>query len=462
MRAVDRRTFLVRSAGLVCGAVFSSPLVEALHGRQALAQGGCTLAAGEGEGGYGPLQPAGPELALPAGFTYRRFSVMGTPMSDGRPTPSAHDGMAAFALPNGNVRLVRNHEIPGLATPELLTVAGDPLKGYDPGGQGGTTSLEIKVMPDGDRRLVRDFVSLSGTIMNCAGGPTPWGSWLSCEETTQGGPPLRQPHGYCFEVRARANEEVRATPLKALGRFVHEAVAVDPATGIVYETEDQSRAGLYRFIPDQPGLLAAGGRLEMLGIAGAPNSDLSNSDPSQAVVVGQPLPVTWFDIADPDPDDAEENPSAVFEQGDAQGAARFRRLEGCWYGEDSIYFTSTSGGAAGLGQVWQYQPAAGVDGQLTLVFESTEAACLDGPDNITVSPRGGILICEDGGGEQYLRGLTAAGKVFDFALNRITQREFAGATFSPDGQTLFVNIQGDIVNPGMTFAIWGPWGRGAL
>src|SRR5688572_8489752 len=256
MRSVDRRAFLIRSASLIGGAVFSSPLVDALRGRRALAAlGGCHLQAGEGEGGYGNLQPAGSELALPAGFMYRRFSVTSTPMSDGRPTPSAHDGMAAFALPNGNVRLVRNHEIPGLATPGLLTVAGDLARGYDPGGQGGTTSLEIKVMPDGDRRLVRDFVSLSGTIMNCAGGPTPWGSWLSCEEGTQGGPPLRQPHGYCFEVPARANEEVRATPLKALGRFVHEAVAVDPATGFIYETEDESSAGFYRFIPNQPGVL---------------------------------------------------------------------------------------------------------------------------------------------------------------------------------------------------------------
>jgi secreted PhoX family phosphatase len=457
MRALDRRTFLVRSASLACGAVLSSPLVEALHGRRALAAlGGCHLQAGQDEGGYGNLQPAGPELALPAGFMYRRFSVTGTPMSDGRPTPSAHDGMAAFALPNGNVRLVRNHEIPGLATPGLLTVAGDLAKGYDPGGQGGTTSLEIKVMPDGDHRLVRDFVSLSGTIMNCAGGPTPWGSWLSCEEGTQGGPPLRQPHGYCFEVRARANEEVRATPLKALGRFVHEAVAVDRATGYVYETEDESHAGFYRFIPTQPGVLAAGGRLQMLGIVGQPNYDTSHA------VVGEALPAMWVGIADPDPPDAEANPSAVFEQGFGQGAARFRRLEGCWYGGGSIFFTSTSGGAAGLGQVWQYQPAVGVDGQLLLVFGSTDEACLDGPDNITVSPRGGILICEDGGGEQYLRGLTTDGKIFDFALNLITQREFAGATFSPDGQTLFVNIQGDVVNPGMTFAIWGPWERGAL
>lgn len=457
MLTLDRRTFLIRSAGAAVGTGFGSHLLQGLLAHGARASTGECLRASETEGGYGTLQPAGPELALPVGFTYRKFGVMGTPMSDGRPTPSAHDGMAAFALPNGHVRLVRNHEIPGLATPGLLTVPGDVARGYDPAGLGGTTSLEVKVMPDGNRRLVRDFVSLSGTIVNCAGGPTPWGSWLSCEETTFGGEPLRRPHGYCFEVPARANQEVRAVPLTAMGRFVHEAVAVDPATGIVYETEDRSSAGFYRFIPNQPGALAAGGRLQMLAVARKPNYDTSVGQK-----VGRVLAVTWVDIPDPDPAEAEANPSAVFEQGFAQGGASFRRLEGCSYGNGSIFVNSTSGGDARLGQVWEYRPTAGAEGELVLLFESTAPTCLDGPDNLTVSRRGGILICEDGDGEQYLRGLTREGKVFDFALNLITRREFAGATFSPDGATLFVNIQGDVTNPGMTFAIWGPWQRGAL
>ena len=455
--ALSRRTFLLRSATVAGGAVCGAHLLEGLIGHAALAAEGACMRAGPGEGGYGPLAPAGPELALPAGFTYRKFGVMGTPMSDGRPTPSAHDGMAAFGLRSGRIRLVRNHEIPGLPTPGLLTLEGDPTKGYDPGGLGGTTSLEIKVMPNGERRLVKDFVSLSGTIMNCAGGPTPWGSWISCEETTQGGDPLRRPHGYCFEVPAAANTEVPALPLRRMGRFVHEAVAVDPATGIVYETEDRASAGFYRFIPDHPGDLAGGGRLQALAIAGQPNYDTSAGQQ-----VGATLPVTWVEIPEPDPPDAEANPSAVFEQGFAGGAARFRRLEGCWFGRGSVFFSSTSGGDAALGQVWEYRPGAGAEGELTLRFESAAVDCLDGPDNLTVSPRGGVLVCEDGGGEQYLRGLTREGKIFDFALNLATTREFAGATFSPDGRTLFVNIQGDVVNLGMTFAIWGPWEAGAL
>jgi secreted PhoX family phosphatase len=458
MTAVDRRAFLMRSAAATGGAVCGVHALQGLLARSVLASSGtCSLQAGPGEGGYGPLRPAGPELALPAGFTYRKFGVMGSPMSDGRLTPSAHDGMAAFGVRKNHIRLVRNHEIPGVATPGLITLIGDPIKGYDPGGLGGTTSLEIKVMPDGERRLVRDFVSLSGTIMNCAGGPTPWRSWISCEESTQGGDPLRKAHGYCFEVPSGANTEVPAVPLTAMGRFVHEAVAVDPGTGFVYETEDRSSAGLYRFIPDVGGDLAAGGRLQMLAITGQPNYDTSTGQQ-----VGRTLPVSWVDIPEPDPPDAEANPSAVFEQGSARGGASFRRLEGCWFGNGSVFFNSTSGGDAGLGQVWEYRPPAGMEGDLTLRFESTSADYLDGPDNITVSPRGGILICEDGGGEQYLRGLTREGKVFDFALNLATSREFAGATFSPDGQTLFANIQGDVVNLGMTFAIWGPWEIGAL
>jgi secreted PhoX family phosphatase len=455
---VSRRAFLIRSAAAGT-AVGGAHVLGGLLARAALAADGtCSLQAAPGEGSYGPLEPAGPELALPAGFTYRKFGVTGALMSDGHLTPTAHDGMAAFALKSGHIRLVRNHEIPGLATPGLVTLSGDVTKGYDPGGQGGTTSLEIKVMPSGERRLVSDFVSLSGTIMNCAGGPTPWGSWISCEETTQGGEPgLRKPHGYCFEVPARARAEVPAVPLVEMGRFVHEAVAVDPATGFVYETEDRSSAGLYRFIPRQAGDLAQGGRLQALAIAGQPNYDTSVGQQA-----GVTLPVTWIDIADPDPSDAEANPSAVFDQGYAQGASRFRRLEGCWFGADSLFFNSTSGGDAGLGQVWQYRPRAGTEGELTLFFESESVDCLDGPDNITVSPRGGVLVCEDGGGQQYLRGLTPEGKVFDFALNLATMREFAGATFSPDGETLFVNIQGDVTNQGMTLAIWGPWETGAL
>jgi secreted PhoX family phosphatase len=371
-------------------------------------------------------------------------------MSDGFPTPGAHDGMAAFPLPNGNVRLIRNHELGGrepgapLATPA-----------YDERTAGGTTSLEID---PASRAVVRDFVSLSGTHRNCAGGPTPWGSWLSCEESVAeragGTSPV---HGYIFEVPVAAEGPVEPLPLRAMGRFVHEAVAVDPATGIVYETEDQGRAGFYRFLPERPYTtvapadLAVGGRLQMLAVRDRPNADLASGQTPGVV-----LSVAWVDIADPDPADAGANPSAVFDQGWAYRGARFSRVEGCWYAEGSIWFTCTDGGDAACGQVWRYTPAAE---EMVLVFESPSDALLDYPDNVCISPRGGIVLCEDGRGRQYVRGLTREGKLFDFASNLASDSEFAGATFSPDGGTLFLNIQND---PGATFAIWGPWEQGAL
>ena len=409
-------------------------------------------------GGYGPLAPAGPELALPEGFRYRMFGVEGTPMSDGRPTPRAHDGMAAFALPNGNVRLIRNHED---RTPAARArPIGDARHAYDPLAPGGTTSLEVR--PDGERELVRDFVSLSGTIVNCAGGPTPWGSWLSCEEATSGpGQGWTNDHGYVYEVPAAAEEEFPAIPLKALGRFVHEAVAIDPATGVVYQTEDRDDAGFYRFVPDTPGDLTRG-RLEMLAVDGAPQLDTSHGRS-----VGEPLHARWVPIDDPDPANAALNPAAVFRQGWDRGAARFSRLEGCWFGRGSVFFHATDGGDAGAGQVWEYRPLDDETGLLVLIFESPSRLVLDGPDNITVSPRAGLLICEDGWGANHLRGLTPDGEIFDVARNVADGSEFAGACFSPDGRTLFVNLQGDTRGPGQgvlgrTFAIGGPWGEGAL
>lgn len=456
-RGMSRREFLAAGAGVGLGATLSG-----LVARNAMAVPSRERRqAGRGEGGYGPLQPAGPELALPAGFTYRMFGVEGDMMSDGNPTPKAHDGMAAFELPNGNVRLIRNHEDRDNAANS--TVKGDPATAYDSRGGGSTTSLEVR--PDGERELVRDFISLNGTIVNCAGGPTPQGSWITCEETTAGETQgFAEDHGYNFEVPASAEDEVEAVPLKAMGRFVHEAVAVDPKTGIVYETEDRGTAGFYRFIPAREENLAAGGKLQMLAIRNRPNYNTTSGQR-----VGKPLPVVWVDIERPDPPEAETDPLAVFKQGQAGGGAIFSRLEGAWYGDGSIFFHATDGGDAELGQVWEYRPRGRSGGQLILLFESKSPEMLDAPDNITVSPRGGIAICEDGGGEQYVRGLTPEGEIFDFALNIKNDREFAGACFSPDGETLFVNIQGDTrgpgrpeIEPGMTFAIWGPWKDGAL
>ncbi|GAA4896988.1 PhoX family protein [Streptomonospora salina] len=440
---VNRRRFLAGS-----GLVGAATALQGLMGQTTAHAAGPGAGNNRGtvaadNGGYGPLQPAGPdgELLLPAGFTYAAFGRTGTPMRDGTPTPGRHDGMAAFEADDGALRLVRNHEQSGgeaFASPS-----------YDPQAAGGTTTLVV------DReamRLVDSFPSLTGTIRNCAGGPTPWGSWLSCEETFTG-LDTADPHGYIFEVPVDADGPVEPVPYRAMGRFTHEAVAVDPATGIVYETEDRGSSGLYRFVPDTPGRLGEGGKLQMLAIKGDPRYDTRTGQRA-----GKPLAVEWVDIDDPDPDSGDS--LAVFNQGRAKGGAVFARLEGAWYGDGAIYVNSTSGGDAGLGQVWEYRPRGRSGGQLILVYESVDPDLLQSPDNICVSPNsGGLVLCEDGSGGDMLRGVTDRGEIFDFAaLNSTNTSELAGATFSPDGRTLFFNVQ----SPGITYAVTGPWSHGAL
>jgi secreted PhoX family phosphatase len=466
LMALDRRALLRQAAGLGAMALIPGPFLG-LAGCSARRDGALpdVRHAGIGQGGYGDLVPSRecPELALPRDFRAVRLSVSGERMSDGATTPGAFDGMAAFPLPNGHIRLVRNHEI---FTPRRL---GDVAKAYDAMGGGGTTSLEVLVGGDGTVAKVRDFVSLGGTVFNCAGGPTPWRTWLSCEETVDGPRAgWQRPHGYVFEVSADAEAQVEARPLRAMGRFVHEAVAVDRATGIVYLTEDMTvdrarnrlGAGFYRFVPRVPGQLSEGGRLQALGVEGQPRYQTYHGQH-----VGAALPTVWVDVPDPDPADAEIDVSAVLRQAVDAGAAVFKRLEGCSYGFGRVFFSSASGGDAERGQVWQHRPRGGDRGELTLVFESPATGVAHGPDkpdNITVSPRStGLLVCEDNGHRVHLCGITPEGAVFDFARNLADTREFAGVCFSPDGETLFVNLQGWL-RRSATYAIRGPWRRGAL
>jgi secreted PhoX family phosphatase len=456
---IDRRAFLKGStlAGAVAGiaAPFHALAARADDRRdrqRGLLERGCSS-------GYGPLAPVRdhatglPLLMLPEGFEYVTFGWRGDLMADGGPTPGSHDGMAAFAARRGRVLLVRNHEVgPGAAFAPALA--------YDPFGGGGTTTLEF----DGRTgQLVESRPSIAGTVRNCAGGPTPWGSWLTCEETLDqpaAGNPLTRAHGYVFEVPLLGAPT--AEPLRAMGRFSHEAVAVDPDTGFLYETEDAGNtSGFYRFRPAQRGRLAAGGILEMLAVEGQPSYDTRTGQDPDA-----PLDVVWVTIDTPDPV-LPAGPS-VFAQGAAKGAAAFARLEGAWYGRGRIYFASTSGGNAGQGQIWEYEPSSET---LRLIFESPAAEVLNAPDNICVSPRGGLVLCEDGSGAEFLHGMTVDGEIFRFAQNTVVlagQRngisgdfrgsELAGATFSPDGKWLFFNVQ----SPGITFAVTGPWRNGAL
>lgn len=446
---ISRRTWLQNAAAVV-------PAWSALRGFQSLATTTPARRDFVAGVGYGPLRPTAAVntgevlLALPGGFRYTAFGRTGEPMTDGRPTPPDHDGMAAFQVGN-EVRLVRNHEVTRVGTP--IAPAGPS---YDERATGGTTTL---VIGPRTRLPLRSFVSLSGTLTNCAGGPTPWGSWITCEETTHGpAKEFAQPHGYCFEVPAAADGPVTPVPLKAMGRFVHEAIAVDPESGIVYLTEDNDGhvSGFYRFLPNEPGRLAAGGRLQMLTVKGQPNYETRAwQRPNRALRVG------WIDIPDPDPNDLDLPRDAIFAQGATRGGAVFARLEGAWYGGGRIYFDSTTGGGLRKGQIWEYRPDPD-GGELRMIYESTDPAVLNNLDNLCLSPCGkGLVVCEDTSAVQYVRGLTVDGQIFDLARNMVPDHEndeFAGATFSPDGETRFINVQ----RPGITLAIWGDWAVGAL
>lgn len=447
-RVISRRAFLRGSAAV--GAAFL--------GFQRHASGGGLVRADR----YGPLLPdPAKTLSLPKGFSYKVFSKTGEKMDDGLLVPGAHDGMAAFPGPGGKTLLVRNHELdpkhmkqgPFGAKNELFGGV-ERAKLYDPGqgkapALGGTTTL---VYDTKAQKLERHFLSLAGTTHNCAGGPTPWGSWITCEENTdrvKGS--IEKDHGYNFEVPATADVKlVDPVPLKAMGRFRHEAIAVDPRTGMVYETEDKDDGIFYRFIPEKPGELARGGRLQALRIVDKPGVSTANHK-EETVAVGPRLEVDWVDL-----DGVEAPKDDLRKRGRAMGAAVFSRGEGMWYGNDSVYFATTSGGRKKKGQIWRYfPPKAGTagGGSLQLFVEPNDGTTLDMADNMTVASWGDLFVCENGPAVQFVVGITPEGGLYKLAENVLNKSEFAGATFSPDGSTLFVNIQ----TPGLTLAITGPW-----
>lgn len=415
--------------------------------------------------GYGPLlpDPAG-LIDLPSGFGYRIISHFGQRMDDGFVVPSHADGMGAFALDRDRTILIRNHELrPNRAErgPFAMLPPRDlPAFDRDADGMpspGGTTTL---IYNHRLGRVETQYLSLAGTLVNCAGGTTPWGSWLSCEEDAiaPGELGLSQAHGWVFEVPSRHRGLASPTPLRAMGRFEHEAAAVDPRTGIVYLTEDRPDSLFYRFLPDAPGELARGGRLQALAFAGA--SDGSDARNWEAVdfPLGAERSVRWIDLAE-----VESPGDDLRQRGHAAGAVLFARGEGVCFGDGDIYFTCTSGGTAKLGQIMRYRPSRfegqsgerAAPGFLVNFVESSDADTLHYGDNLILAPHGHLIVCEDQGDSpvtNHLRGITPAGRIYPFAFLR-TQTELAGACFSADGNVMFVNIY----HPGKTLAITGPW-----
>ncbi|HHP7232346.1 MAG TPA: alkaline phosphatase PhoX [Xenococcaceae cyanobacterium] len=397
---------------------------------------------------FGSLKPD-PQgiLDLPPRFQYRVLSEVGATMDDGLLVPDHHDGMAAFPGKDDTTILVRNHELTPASTKNELP---DNLPQYDPSCPGGTTTLVI----DRDRNLQKHDLSLAGTTRNCGGGATPWGSWLSCEEdiATPYPPPgysleqvrpvwgkVTAKHGYNFEVPATGNL-AQPLPLKAMGRFRHEAIAFDPQTGYIYQTEDQKDSCFYRFLPQENGNLAAGGVLEAMVIKQMPQVATSSDFP-----LNQPQAVEWVRLDNVDP----EHDTLRYEA-QAKGAAIFSRGEGICYANGELYWTCTDGGKAQVGQIFRYNIATAT---IELFLESPGAEVLDYPDNLIMSPFGDLIVCEDGAGEQFLIGITPEGKYYQFARNALNNSEFAGVCFAPDGKTMFVNIY----HPGLTLAIWGNW-----
>jgi len=437
---------------------------------------GCGVAFAEPIRGGGLVADPKRILDLAEGLKYTVISEMGNRMSDGLRVPGSHDGMAAFPGPKGRILIVRNHELSYKQLPDSAFGKNYPDfpfrhrgKFYDLGrkitpGIGGTTTTLYNPTT---REVEKQFLSLIGTELNCAGGPTPWGSWLSCEECFESPGEQRlhdirfvreKNHGYVFEVPSTATGLVDPVPLKDMGRFEHEACAVHFPTSIVYMTEDRHHSLFYRFIPNVPGKLAKGGRLQALAVAGHLSLATHNWGDAPGLPLRQAVETRWIDLIDVDP---VKNDLRL--RGAARGAAMFARGEGLCAAGDRFAFTCTIGGPARLGQVFTYRPSPyegtprekEAPGQLELLAEAKRDSLLHNCDNLIQAPWGDLVVCEDTGGYCGLVGMRPDGSQYSIAFNPYSDSELAGVCFSPDGKTLFVNIQ----YPGMTVAITGDFGR---
>ena len=489
---MSRRQFVGASAA-AAGTLSATGALSAYYARDAAAQA-------REAAGYGELVLKG-ELWLPPDFNYQVVSRQGTPQRIGGPTPGIFDGMGAFpdtrrgrGTPGDTTILIRNHENRERAG-EQKVVTG-PFE-YDPLTFGGCTKMVVRRRRTGERdargndlyayELVDSFNILGGTSTNCAGGILPWKKWVTAEEVVKRSPNGLK-HGYLFEVDAMADGPVQAVPIPQAGRMAHEAIAF--TSGVMYETEDRSIAAdpngpagaggeigavFYRWVPDrrigQSGNLAeTPGVLQAAALRSQPRANMDTG----RNLVGVPQEVEWVTVDEPDHDDDSDNrrdrvpgftPTRV--QAIDKGACYFDRCEGIWEDHGKVYFDATTGGPQNLGQVWEYDPGRET---LTLIYESTDSARLENPDNVVIVPQtGDIFLQEDSNGDQYVRGLTQDGQIYDFVRNGVNDTEFCGGCFDPDGQTLYLNQQGERGGlpdgppdgSAVTYAIYGPFEKRA-
>ena len=378
--------------------------------------------------------------------------------------------MAAFSGPDGNIWLIRNHELnnPALNQTNPQNVLGPLDQAYDAHGLGGTTS--ILVTPFGE--VLEAWTSLNGTMMNCAGGGMPWGADLR-EETVNGpdvGPDftgqtnqfLERPHGFIFEVPVGGPSN--RVPIMHAGRFPHEVAAYSPVDNALYLTEDNFAfpSGFYRYLPPNDpmvdGHIEDGGTLQMLKVVGVDGAHL------EAGQIGATYPIEWVEIPEPFPGPdglfttAPTNDQAltfVGTQGRAQGAAGFSRLEGAKFTRHEVYFTSTQGGGAaetGPELIADTGTARVRCGHTIPVLRpslaDTKRRRQCSIDNITAKSDGARSFCEDGA-PNFMRRLTATASCSTSPSTSSGEtptaprfgEEFAGATFGPGTDTLYVNIQ---------------------
>jgi secreted PhoX family phosphatase len=381
-------------------------------------------------GGSLPADPQG-ILELPPEFSYRVLMRAGDRMHDGYRSPGRPDAMGCFEGKDGTLVLMRNHEVfrGDVGRSPYFPEQRPPPEAYDPEGTGGVTRL---VLDRETLELRSSNLVLGGTFWNCAGGMSPWG-WLSCEETVDPG------HGYVFLCASDAERVLPPQRIAGYGRFRHEAAAVDPSTMIAYLTEDQSDAAFYRFVPHDPARPFEG-KLQALRIPAQSGFDTGMLRP------GEQLLVDWVDIDRPDSELDD-----VRAQAQARGAALFRRTEGMWRGGDQLFFTATVGGPIQRGQILRL--SVGERETLDVIAEAADPDALDMPDNLCVSPDNHLYVAEDGLGGNYVRRVGLDGVVEPFARNALGPGEIAGPCFSPDGRTLFLNLQED----GLTLAVRGPF-----